>query len=156
MMPVPLPALPARKHLRPQRSMELPPLRSSRVPDQLRERLRLMHYEMGGPEVEAFLTHLADVRSVVPSTHNQALSALRFFYGKVLGHTLPWLKEIGHPHSHRRLPAVLTVAEVRQVLGRLDGEHGLLARLLYGTGLRLNEALQLRVKDIDFLRADGS
>lgn len=178
-MPVPLPALTPRKYLRPKRSVELPPLRSTRVLDQLRERIRLMHYslrteevyaywvkafirfhglrhpaEMGGPEVEAFLTYLADVRSVAPSTHNQALSALLFFYGKVLGHDLPWLKEIGHPQQQRRLPAVLTVAEVRQVLGGLDGEHALLARLLYGTGLRISEALQLRVKDIDFgLRA---
>lgn len=91
----------------------MPPLRATRVLDQLRERLRLMHYsvrteetyvywvkafirfhglrhpaEMGGPEVGAFLTHLADDRSVAPSTHSQALSALLFFYTKVLHHDL--------------------------------------------------------------------
>lgn len=104
---------------------------------------------MGGPEVEAFLTHLADDRSVAPSTHSQALSALLFFYTQVLQQDLPWLQEIGHPR-HRRLPVVLSVEEVRCVLAGLQGEHLLLARLLYGTGLRITEALQLRVKDVDF------
>lgn len=175
MMPVvPLIAAP-RKYLRPRSSSDLPPLRATRVLDQLRERLRLMHYsprteetyvywvrafirfhrlrhpaEMGGPEVEAFLTHLANDRSVAPSTHSQALSALLFFYTKVLRHDLPWLQEIGHPQRHRRLPVVLSVDEVRVVLAGLQGEHRLLARLLYGTGLRISEALQLRVKDLDF------
>ena len=63
---------------------------------------------------------------------------------------MPWLKEIGHPRRHRRLPAVLTVDEVGRVLQGLTGEHLLLARLLYGTGLRIAKALQLRVKDVDF------
>jgi len=62
---------------------------------------------------------------------------LLFFYIKVLGQDLPWLKEIGHPRRHRRLPAVLTVDEVGRVLRELTGEHLLLARLLYGTGLRI-------------------
>jgi integron integrase len=175
MMPAQLLVLPPRKHLRPHSSVDLPPLRAKRVLDQLRERLRLMHYslrteeayvywvkafirfhglrhpaEMGGQEVEAFLTYLASERSVAPSTHSQALSALLFFYGKVLEQDLPWLKEIGHPRQHRRLPAVLSVDEVRRVLQGLEGEHQLLARLLYGTGLRIGEALQLRVKDVDF------
>jgi len=175
MMPA-LPPDPApRKYLRPRPTPDLPPLRATRVLAQLRERLRLMHYslrteetyvywvkafirfhglrhpaEMGGPEVEAFLTHLADNRSVAPSTHSQALSALLFFYTKVLRHDLPWLQEIGHPRRHRRLPVVLSAEEVRGVLAGLQGEHLLLARLLYGTGLRITEALQLRVKDLDF------
>ncbi len=179
MMPVSSLSSPARGNLRPAPSAALPPLRSVRVLDQLRERLRLMHYslrteevyaywlkafirfhgirhpaQMGGPEVEAFLTYLANDRNVSPSTHSQALSALLFFYIKVLGQDLPWLKEIGHPRRHRRLPVVLTVDEVGRVLAGLTGEHLLLARLLYGTGLRIAEALQLRVKDVDFgLRA---
>ena len=141
-MPVTLPTLPARKTLRPvQAAQQLPPLKSPRVLGQLRERLRFLHYsprteevyvywvkafirfhgfrhpaELGGTEVEAFLTHLADDRSVAPSTHRQALSARLFFYGKVLGQQLPWLQEIGHPRRQRRLPVVLTVDEVRQVL----------------------------------------
>lgn len=174
-MPVSLPALPPRGNLRPARAVQLPPLRSVRVLDQLRERLRLMHYslrteevyvywtkafirfhglrhpaELGGPEVEAFLTHLANDRTVSPSTHSQALSALLFFYTRVLAHDMPWLKEIGHPRRHRRLPVVLSADEVSRVLAGLSGEHLLLAQLLYGTGLRITEALQLRVKDLDF------
>lgn len=176
MMPVQLPSLPPRGNLRPRPSAsDLPPLRSARVLDQLRERCRLLHYslrteevyaywvkafirfhglrhpsELGGPEVEAFLMHLANDRSVAPSTHSQALSALLFFYSKVLQHELPWLKEIGHPHRHRRLPVVLSVEEVGFVLQGMQGAHLLLAQLLYGTGLRIAEALQLRVKDVDF------
>jgi integron integrase len=106
--------------------------------------------EMGGDEVQAFLTHLAAERQVAPSTHRQALSALLFLYSKVLGLQLPWMTEIGRPVPKRRLPVVLTQAEVSQVLHRLEGTHRLLARLLYGTGLRISEALQLRVKDVDF------
>ena len=175
MMPVSPLGSPARGNLRPAPAAVLPPLRSVRVMDQLRERLRLMHYslrteevysywlkafirfhgirhpaEMGGPEVEAFLTYLANDRNVSPSTHSQALSALLFFYIKVLGQDLPWLKEVGHPRRYRRLPVVLTVDEVSRVLQFLTGEHLLLAQLLYGTGLRIAEGLQLRVKDVDF------
>jgi integron integrase len=175
-MPVSRTELPPRGTLRPTPvAAALPPLRATRVLGQLRERLRLMHYslrteevyvywvkafirfhglrhpaELAGPEVEAFLLHLANDRKVSPSTHNQALSALLFFYGKVLQHDLPWLKDIGRPQRRPRLPVVLTVQEVTRVLAQLDGEHLLLAQLLYGTGLRIAEALQLRVKDIDF------
>lgn len=106
--------------------------------------------EMGGPEVTAFLSHLAADRGVAVSTHRQALSALLFLYGKVLGQQLPWMTEIGRPVAKRRLPVVLTQPEVIRVLGHLQGTHHLLARLLYGTGLRISEALQLRVKDVDF------
>jgi integron integrase len=105
---------------------------------------------MGSAEVEAFLTHLAAVRGLSVSSHRQALSALLFLYGKVLGRQLPWMDEIGRPVPKRRLPVVLSVDEVAAVLQGLDGVHGLLARLLYGTGLRIEEALQLRVKDLDF------
>jgi site-specific recombinase XerD len=92
---------------------------------------------MGGPEVEAFLTYLASDRGLSPSSHRQALSALLFLYGKVLGLQLPWMQEIGRPVPKRRLPVVLSVDEVLSVLARLQGEHQLLARLLYGTGLRI-------------------
>ena len=155
---------------------DLPPLRSIKVLDRLRERIRLLHYskrtedayvywcrafirwhgvrhpaEMGGPEVQAFLTYLAAERQLAVSSHRQALSALLFLYGKVLGQDLPWMSEIGRPVPHRRLPVVLSQAEVSAVLAQFpDGEHALLARLLYGCGLRITEALQLRVKDIDF------
>jgi integrase len=155
--------------------IELPALQSVRLLDRVRERIRGLHdslrteetyahgckafirfhgrrhpAEMGAAEVEAFLQHLACQRGVAPSTHNQALSALLFLYGKVLGVNLPWLGEIGRPAVKRRLPVVLTQAEVRAVLEHMEGVHRLLARLMYGTGLRLSEALQLRVKDLDF------
>ena len=73
-----------------------------------------------------------------------------FFYGKVLCTDLPWLQEIGRPRPSRRLPVVLTPDEVVRILGFLEGEHRLFAQLLYGTGMRISEGLQLRVKDLDF------
>ena len=83
--------------------------------------------------------------------HRQALAALLlFFYGKVLCTDLPWLEEIGRPRPSRRLPVVLTPDEVVRILGFLEGEHRLFAQLLYGTGMRISEGLQLRVKDLDF------
>ncbi|WP_407214477.1 tyrosine-type recombinase/integrase [Enterobacter hormaechei] len=73
-----------------------------------------------------------------------------FFYGKVLCTDLPRLQEIGRPRPSRRLPVVLTPDEVVRILGFLEGEHRLFAQLLYGTGMRISEGLQLRVKDLDF------
>lgn len=105
---------------------------------------------MGKAEVECFLTHLAAEKGLSASTHRQALSALIFLYGKVLGLQLPWLAEIGRPVPVRRLPVVLSRDEVAAVLGGLQGVHRVLARLLYGTGMRISEGLQLRVKDVDF------
>ena len=108
---------------------------------------------MGAAEVEQSLTWLATERNVAASTHRQALSALLYFYEKVLGHDLPWMQEIGRPRVPRRLPVVLSVDEVARVLGGIEQpEHRLLAELLYGTGMRLTEALQLRVKDVEFDR----
>ena len=154
-----------------------PPLQSPRLLAQLRERLRYLHYslrteqnyvywvrffvhfhhlrhprDLGKAEVEAFLTMLATERKVAVATHRQALSALLFLYKEVLGQQLPWLDEVGRPVARRRIPAVLTVAEVQRLFGFLEGESSLLARLLYGTGMRLMEGLSLRTKDIDFDR----
>lgn len=78
------------------------------------------------------------------------MAALLFFYGKVLCTDLPRLQEIGRPRPSRRLPVVLTPDEVVRILGFLEGEHRLFAQLLYGTGMRISEGLQLRVKDLDF------
>lgn len=105
---------------------------------------------MGKPEVEAFLTWLAVERQVSPSTHRQALSALLFLNGKVLDVELPWMDEVGRPRIQRRLPVVLSQEEVSAVFPHMEGEQLLLAQLLYGTGLRIAEGLQLRVKDLDF------
>jgi integrase len=107
---------------------------------------------MGAEEVRAFLTMLATERKVSISTHNQALSALLFLYREVLQVQLPWLTDIQRPTRPARIPSVLTHGEVAAVLGALDGDVGLLARLLFGSGLRLSEGLRLRVKDIDFDR----
>jgi len=154
-----------------------PPLKSSRLLDQVRERARYLHYslsteksylywvrffirwhqlkhprDMAAAEVEAFLTMLATDRKVSASTHNQALSALLFLYREVLGNKLPWLDGIRRPGYTKRIPSVLTKDEVAGVLARLDDDNALVARLLYGTGMRLMEGLRLRIKDVDFDR----
>ena len=145
-----------------------------RLLDQVRERIRFLHYsirteeayigwirrfilfhgkrhprEMGAPEVEAFLSDLATRGRVTASTQNQALSAILFLYRQVLGIELPWMEGIKRAKRPSRLPVVLTPAEVRSVLARLDGRDHLMASLLYGAGLRLMECVRLRVKDID-------
>jgi integron integrase len=107
---------------------------------------------MGAAELQAFLTHLAADRLVAPSTHRQALSALLFLYRKVLCIDVPWLAQIGRPREQRRLPVVLDAPEVAALFRHLPPEHVLIAQLLYGTGMRITEALRLRVKDIDFAR----
>jgi integron integrase len=150
-----------------------------RLLDHLRHELRLRHYsirteaayidwarryilfhgkrhprEMAADEVAAFLTHLAVERQVAPATQNQAKSDLLFLYGVLLGVDLPWLDEIVSAKDRRRLPVVLTPREVRLVLNEMNGTAGLVTALLYGTGMRLLEALRLRVKDVDFERRE--
>ena len=110
--------------------------------------------ELGSSDVEAFLTHLAVVEHVSASTQNQALQALLFLYRHVLGVDLPWLENVTRARRSKRLPVVLTVAEVRSVLAQLDGAPWLFANLLYGSGLRLMEALRLRVKDLVIERGE--
>lgn len=162
-------------------NLTVKPLTATRLLDQVCERLRYMHYSlqtektyvywvkffvkwhgrngtmrhpktMGRVEVEAFLTMLATERRSSTSTNRQALSALLFLYKEVLGQELPWLQEIGRPVPTKRIPCVLTRDEVQRILSLMQAETGLLARLLYGTGMRRNEALSLRVKDVDFER----
>jgi integron integrase len=145
-----------------------------RLLDQLRHQVRLRHYSyrteqtyvgwvkryilfhgrkhpcaMGGPEVEAWLSHLATERNVAAATQAQALSAVLFLYKQVLRVELPWLDNVVRASRPRRLPVVLTQAEARAVIGHLQGVHWLIAGLLYGSGLRVLEALRLRVKDVD-------
>lgn len=110
--------------------------------------------EMAAAEVGAFLTHLAVQRGVAAPTQNQAKSALLFLYREVLGIQLPWLDEVISAKDSRRLPVVLTPAEVRALLQEMSGTMGLVASLLYGTGMRLLEALRLRVKDVAFERRE--
>lgn len=108
--------------------------------------------EMGGREVEAFLTLLATDGHVAVATQNQALAALLFLYRQVLALDLPWMENIQRAKRPARLPVVLTREEVRCVLDGLSGVPWLVASLLYGSGLRLLEALRLRIKDVDFGR----
>ena len=104
--------------------------------------------DMGPAEVEAFLTHLAADAKVGASTQNQALQALLFLYRQVLGMELPWFDNVTRARRAKRLPVVLSPAEVRSVLSHIDGTSWLIASLLYGSGLRLMEAHRLRVKDL--------
>jgi integron integrase len=147
--------------------------------EQVRDRIRVKHYsirtetqyvqwvrrfilfhgkkhprDMGAPEVEAFLTHLAVEGHVAAATQNQALSALLFLYKEVLGVDLPWLNDVTRAKRPQRMPVVLTRDEVHAVLDRMSGVYGLMARLLYGTGMRLMECVRLRVKDVDFGRGE--
>lgn len=151
--------------------------RAPRLLDAVTERLRVKHYslrterayigwirrfilandkrhprELGVVEVEQFLTTLAVAGEATPSTQNQALSALLFLYREVLGVELPWMENVVRAKRPRKLPTVLSRAEVQRLLAQMDGRNWLLASLLYGTGLRLMECLRLRVKDIDFAR----
>jgi integron integrase len=109
--------------------------------------------EMGSAEVNAFLTHLAVEAQVSASTQNQALSALLFLYRKLLERDLD-LEGVVRARKPQRLPVVLTEEEMRLVLQRLEGSEALVAGLLYGSGLRLMEALRLRVHDLDFNRQE--
>lgn len=149
-----------------------------RLLDQLRDAMRRLHYaysteksyvqwvtrfilfhhkrhpkEMGEPEVIAWLTHLAKERDVAASTQNQALSAVLFLYRHVLQRPLNLsIEDSVWAQKPARLPTVLTRDEALRVIACLHGEFALMAKLLYGCGLRLNECVGLRVQDIDFER----
>jgi len=150
--------------------------------DQVREKIRYKHYslstettyvswikqyilyhgkrhpaEIGAAEVEAFLTHLATARHVASSTQNQALSAILFLYREVLALELPWLESFERSKKPRRLPVVLTALEVQAMLRAVERSPepvGLIIKLLYGTGMRLMEAVRLRVKDVELSRKE--
>ena len=104
--------------------------------------------EMGAKELEQFLTHLAVVRKVSAPTQNQAMQAILFLYRHVLEIDMPWLDNVTRATRPRRRPVVLSRTEVRALLAQLQGVPWLVANLLYGSGLRLSEALRLRVKDV--------
>lgn len=143
--------------------------------EQLRDALRVKHYsyrteqtyvdwthryvlfhnkrhpkDMGAPEIEAFLTYLAVEKKVAASTQNQALSALLFLYRYVLRQEVGPSIDAVRAKKSRYLPTVLTHAEAIAVLNHIPGTYQLVAKILYGSGLRLSEALRLRVKDLDF------
>jgi integron integrase len=153
----------------------VPQMSSPKLLDQVRSVARLKHYsikterayvqwikryiffhqkrhpaEMAEPEIRQFLSHLAVRLNVSASTQTVALSALLFLYRDVLKRPLPYIDNIERAKPSRRLPVVFTRAEVQTVLAHLSGTNLLLVSLLYGAGLRLMEALRLRVKDMDF------
>jgi integron integrase len=150
-----------------------------RLLDQLRAAIRVRHYairtetayvdwarcyirfhglrhprDLGAAQVEAFLSDLAVQRHVSASTQAQARSALLFLYKEVLHIELPWLSEVVIARPSRRLPVVLTPGEAAALLRQMSGPAGLVAALLYGTGMRLLEGLRLRVKDVEFTRRE--
>jgi len=150
-----------------------------RLLDEVRHRIRAKHYsrrteqsythwvkrfilfhgkrhpnDMGASEVEAFLSSLAVDRNVSASTQRQALAAILFLYKEVLSVDLPWLDGITRAKERVRVPVVLSKPEVVRLFTVLEGVHALMARLMYGSGMRLMECLRLRVKDIDFDRME--
>jgi len=151
--------------------------RPLRLLDEVRNRLRLKHYslrtekvyvywirryilengkthprELGGLAVEAFLSRLATKDQVSASTQNQALSALLFLYREVLSIDLPWMENVVRAKQSRKLPVVLSKSQTVLLLSKMSGRDWLAASLLYGAGLRLIEAMRLRVKDLNFER----
>jgi len=106
--------------------------------------------EMGKLEVEAFLSYLATDKNVAASTQNQALSSILFLYQKVLNMDIDWIDNVVRAKRPKFLPTVLSPAEVRLLISEMSGVHQLLAKILYGSGLRLMELLRLRVQDINF------
>ena len=110
--------------------------------------------DMGQPEINAFLTHLAVQENVSASTQNQALAALLFLYRHVLAREMAGLEGVVRARRGLTMPVVMNRAEVQAVLAQLRGDKWLIASVLYGSGLRLMECLQLRVKDVDFSRGE--
>ena len=146
-----------------------------RLRDRMRDAIRVRHYSlrteeaylgwverfvvfndgrpparMGEAEVAAFLSYLAVERKVSASTQNQALSAILFLYTHVLRRDLDWLQNVARAKRPQRLPVVLSRDEVQRIIGHCHGVNGILVRLMYGTGMRVLEALRVRVKDLDF------
>lgn len=105
---------------------------------------------MGVLEIEAFLTDLAVNRDVAASTQLQALGTLLFLYNEVLRQPLDEQINAMRAKKSRKLPTVLTPEEARSVIQQMSGVHRLIVQLLYGSGLRLREVMQLRIKDLDF------
>ena len=157
--------------------MTLPPPRPPKFLDQVRNVLRRKHYsrrteeayvswirryilfhgtthpaDLTDADVTGFLTHLAVREHLSASTQNQALGALLFLYRHVIGRDVGHLGEVSRARTPERLPVVLSREEVRQVLTELTGTFRLIGLLLYGSGLRLTECIELRVKDLDVER----
>jgi integron integrase len=147
----------------------------SQLLDQVRDQIRTLHYsirteeayvnwirqfivfhgkrhpdEMGAAEISKFLSYLAKERNISASTQNQALSALLFLYREVLDKPIDWIDDVERAKKAQRLPVVLTKEEAKAILNHLRGDLWVMGNLLYGSGMRLMEAVRLRVKDVDF------
>lgn len=159
----------------PRASSQQPATHTPRLLDQLRSEIRVRHYSirtehtyvdwvvryvrfhglkhpgtLGAPEINTFLTHLAEDRNVTAKTQNQALCALVFLYKHVLNREIGDLGQVVRAKTPSRLPVVLSIEEVERIFSSMSGIHKLMALLMYGTGMRIIEVLRLRVKDIDF------
>ena len=108
--------------------------------------------DLGKSAVEAFLSHLAVERNVAAATQNQALNAILFLYRDVLEIELPWMEDVVRAKRSQRVPVVLSRREVRAVLANLAPPYDLIVSILYGSGLRVGEAVRLRIKDVDLQR----
>ena len=107
--------------------------------------------EMAKNELEEYLTFLATKKHVSPTTQNQAFNAILFLYKEVLGiDTSEWNVQALRAQERKHIPVVLTKDEVKEILQNLTGIYKLVVTLMYGCGLRMNEVLNIRVKDIDF------
>jgi integron integrase len=151
----------------------------SQLLDQVRNQIRTLHYsirteeayvywirqfiifnakrhpnDLGAAEISRFLSYLATERNIAASTQSQALSALLFLYREVLDKPVDWIDDVERAKKARRLPVVFNKEEAKAVLRHLRGEMWLMASLLYGSGLRLMEAVRLRVKDVDFSKSE--
>ena len=111
---------------------------------------------MGAMQIETFLSALATRDDVAASTQNQALSALLFLYREVLSIDLPWMESVTRAKRPQKMPTVLSRGEVTRLLAVMEGQVGLMASLLYGTGMRLMECVRLRVQDVSFDRNEIS
>jgi integron integrase len=150
------------------------PLAGTRLIERVRQAVRVRHYsprtehtycawirryleyhgmrhpaQLSAPDVSIFLSSLANRDKVSASTHNQALAALLFLYRDVLAQETAWLQDVARARRPQRLPVVLTRAEATALLAAMSGPHALMARLMYGSGVRLMECLRLRVKDLE-------
>lgn len=106
--------------------------------------------KLGKDEIRKFLNYLATERKVSASTQNQALQAILFLYKEIIHKDVGWIDDIQRPTKPKHIPVVFTKAEAHSIISNMEGLPKLITSLLYGSGLRLSEALRLRVKDIDF------
>ena len=105
--------------------------------------------DLGSEEIKNFINHLANNNKVSSSTQNQALQAILYLYKNLLNKDIGWIEDIKFTQRKKHLPTVLNKQEVKDIFNNLTGVTLLIAKLMYGSGMRLGECLKLRLKDID-------